>query len=59
MNVIETVNQLKDQLSEVFNIYKNLTHPEVLKVSQRLDFALNELELQKVNGEVSKVGQSF
>lgn len=47
MNVIETVYRLKAQLLQVYIQYGILTHPEVVKVSQELDRALNELELQK------------
>jgi hypothetical protein len=47
MNVFETVNRLKVQLFQAYNLYGQLSHPEVVKISQQLDQALNELELKK------------
>ncbi|TVY08067.1 aspartyl-phosphate phosphatase Spo0E family protein [Paenibacillus cremeus] len=47
MNADEKVNWLKARLLQVYNRYGQLTHPEVVNISQQLDRALNELELHR------------
>jgi|GEM_PF-5365093 len=47
MSANEKVALLKNRLLQVYNMFGQLSHPEVVKVSQELDQALNELALHR------------